>query len=304
MVDVSSAPTVHHAATIKLPSKCPCIYANGDWSSLCDGLHEGRVVVRRKVHLAGDVRNWFDFGLVAGSSDTLVGVVCLCRDARLSDVVKCERLGGPCASSCSPAIIRVGSTRHKLLLREGHQLSGGESEVRFDSLGRGEGPAGSAAALVLNRCHDSFLPPVYRFRKRLDEFMVDRSCGSVSKVLQLSVSSMCCMMKSTSHASEFIGMHISPVIYMEPVRMRLVSVMISDDLKVLLEDTLPISHLAFGIRLPKVDQIFVKGVRLSSCKFIMAHAWTCRGANQEDRKNSDHHFQKGEKYKFLAQVNG
>jgi len=68
--------------------------------------------------------------------------------------------GGALASARAAALVRVGHARNELLGGEVEERAGLDGDVRLEGGGGGEGPAGAAAALVLDGRDDALRAPV------------------------------------------------------------------------------------------------------------------------------------------------
>mmetsp|Transcript_7485 Transcript_7485/g.19469 ORF Transcript_7485/g.19469 Transcript_7485/m.19469 type:complete len:469 (-) Transcript_7485:33-1439(-) len=83
-----------------------------------------------------------------------------------ADAVRLDPLKSVVHQAARAALVAVVVALHKVLLREGEQLAGGNLVGALHRASGGEGPARAAALLVLHRRHRALGGPVHRVRDR------------------------------------------------------------------------------------------------------------------------------------------
>lgn len=141
---------------------------DGDGSDGDHCVHESGVVVEGDGGIAGDGSDSLLASPVAGAGPHLIGPLCLRGDALGGDVVEGQLLGRAAAAARAAALVGVGRAGQDLLLGEVEQLASLDGDVALQRLCRGERPAPTASALVLDRGHDALLPPVKGGGQRRD----------------------------------------------------------------------------------------------------------------------------------------
>merc|ERR1711981_683143 len=166
VVEVGAAAAGQHTTAVQLEAHLIGLNGNADRASVGNSIEEGR--------FAGDVletsdttfRDGSSVAGLAGAITASVGVGRLGRNA--GALVELE---GVVHETAIAARVLLGAI-HQLLLTEGLQAASCNFPLSFQTTSGGEGPAGSALALVLDRGHCTLGAPVDAGRGSLAGFLV------------------------------------------------------------------------------------------------------------------------------------
>ena len=144
---------VEDAALVEGPLRG--VNIDGEGAGGDKGLHRGVAAVALDVHNVREVSD--GAGIAGGAADAgvaivaSVGVLELLGDAAIvNDVLEGKVSGGALAAAGAAAVIGVGGAGGELLGGHVEELASANGEGGLEGRGRGEGPAGAAAPLILD----------------------------------------------------------------------------------------------------------------------------------------------------------
>merc|ERR1719183_1932932 len=174
MVEVGSAVACEHTAGVHLEAHLVGLDGNADWAGVGHGIEEVGLVADVLVTGHTTLRNGGGVAGLARAITASVRIGILSGDSGL--LVEGESV---VHQTTVATRILLGAV-NQLLLTEGLQIAGGDFPLALKTASGGEGPAGSALALVLDWGHCTLGGPVDARRSSLAGMLVGSHLGHVA----------------------------------------------------------------------------------------------------------------------------